>query len=71
VGRAEGVTVDVASDEARDPIVVPSPTEEESSAAARGGSPTPMKERRTKAAGTRLVPAILLLRLEGRLRRRR
>ncbi|KAK1664676.1 hypothetical protein QYE76_052835 [Lolium multiflorum] len=50
VGRAEGVTVDVASDEARDPIVVPSSTEEEPSAAARGGSPTPMKERRTKAA---------------------
>ncbi|KAK1649139.1 hypothetical protein QYE76_066944 [Lolium multiflorum] len=50
VGRAEEVTVDVASDEARDPIVVPSSTEEEPSAAARGGSPAPMKERRTKAA---------------------
>ncbi|KAK1618976.1 hypothetical protein QYE76_024493 [Lolium multiflorum] len=50
VGRTEGVTVDVAPGGTQDPIVVPSSTEEEPSAVARGGSPTPMKERRTKAA---------------------
>ncbi|KAK1685203.1 hypothetical protein QYE76_046051 [Lolium multiflorum] len=50
LGRTEGVTVDVAPGETQDPIVVPSSTEEEPSAVARGGSPTPMKERRTKAA---------------------
>ncbi|KAK1607968.1 hypothetical protein QYE76_031641 [Lolium multiflorum] len=50
VGRAERVTADVTPDEAQDPIVVPSSTEEEPSAAAGSGSPAPMKERRTKAA---------------------
>ncbi|KAK1653621.1 hypothetical protein QYE76_071426 [Lolium multiflorum] len=50
VGRAEGVTADVTPDEARDPIVVPSSTEGEPSAATGSGSPAPMKERRTKAA---------------------
>jgi hypothetical protein len=50
VGRAEGATADVTSDEARDPIVVPSSTEEEPSTAAGSGSPAPVKERRTKAA---------------------
>ncbi|KAK1683835.1 hypothetical protein QYE76_044683 [Lolium multiflorum] len=50
VGRTKGVTVDVAPGETQDPIVVPSSTEEEPSTVARGDSPTPMKERRTKAA---------------------
>jgi hypothetical protein len=50
VSRAERATANATPDAVQDPIVVPSSTEGEPSAAAGSDSPAPIKERRTKAA---------------------